>query len=69
MKLLEHISKDLGRQTQLPNKEGFEELQSEVAQKERGLVPPPPIILFFWFPSALSRSLVAPYDMSGPQIP
>lgn len=37
MKLLEHISKDLGRQTQLPNKEGFEELQSEVAQKERGL--------------------------------
>jgi len=37
LKLLEHISKDLGRQQQLPSKEGFEDLQSEVAVKQRGL--------------------------------
>jgi len=35
--LLEHISKDLGRQQQLPDKQGFNDLQSEVAQKARGL--------------------------------
>ena len=35
--LLEHISKDLGRQQQLPDKQGFNDLQNEVAQKARGL--------------------------------
>jgi len=36
-KLLEHISKDLQRQQQLPSKENFQDLQDEVAVKQRGL--------------------------------
>lgn len=35
--LLEHISKQLGRSAQVPTKEGFQDLQSEVAYKQRNL--------------------------------
>ena len=37
VQVLAHISKDLGRQDQLPSKEGFLDMQSEVAHKQRGL--------------------------------
>jgi len=37
VQLLEHISKDIGRQQQLPNKEGFLDMKNEVAMKQRGL--------------------------------
>jgi len=36
-KLLEHLSKGIGREQLLPSKEGFQDLQSEVSQKQRGL--------------------------------
>jgi intraflagellar transport protein 74 len=35
--LMEHVSKQLGRSTQVPSKEGFQDLQSEVAYKQRNL--------------------------------
>ncbi|KAJ1494716.1 hypothetical protein T484DRAFT_2400707 [Baffinella frigidus] len=37
VKLTEHLSKAIGRDQLLPNKEGFQDLQSEVSQKQRGL--------------------------------
>ncbi len=37
VQLLEHISKDLGRSHQLPSKEGYLDMQNEVAMKQRGL--------------------------------
>jgi hypothetical protein len=37
VQLLEHISKDLGRSQQLPDKEGYLNMQNEVAMKQRGL--------------------------------
>ena len=37
VQVLNYISKDLGRQQQLPSKEGFLDMQNEVALKQRGL--------------------------------
>lgn len=37
LQVLNYISKDLGRQQQLPSKEGFLDMQNEVALKQRGL--------------------------------
>jgi len=35
--LMEHVSKQLGRSAQVPTKDGFQDLQSEVAYKQRNL--------------------------------
>jgi len=35
--LMEHVSKQLGRSSQVPTKEGFQDLQGEVAYKQRNL--------------------------------